>query len=334
MKVLVSNQGTATATSITLQVQLPQDFTYVGSSTLRDGSPVADSSQGSSFPLDETGFTISNLPHSSSTLFTFQARNDSAGGLLSWQGAVFTDETEIRSDNNQQQRFISSSSPGADLSIIKNALVGVVSGAALVYNLDVIVGSTSSPAAATVIDLLPSGVQYVAGSAERDGNPMADDAAGTPFPLDESGLLLADLPPNSTTRIRFLVSVSLESGPLVNQGSVSGPGVDPVPGNNSSEALTEVIASGTPLQPVGNTLRWDSGGALVWDPAAGAAVYFVHRAAAATDYADGSAARLTPFGTLATSYLETDTPAPGQVFFYRVNAGDGMTETDELGSPS
>jgi uncharacterized repeat protein (TIGR01451 family) len=196
------------------------------------------------------------------------------------------------------------------------------------------VPATSDGVAAAVrlADTLPAGVSYRTGSTTRDGAPVADAASGTPFPLDEGGLDLGDLALGAVTRVQFRVGVTLPSGSLSNQATVSASTSDPNAANNTSTAATTVVAAGAALAPVGTTLRWDAAGsALLWDAAPGAAVYFCHRASAASAYASGTATRLNPAGTLTTSYADdAQTPGPGQILFYRVNAGDGQTETDEL----
>jgi uncharacterized repeat protein (TIGR01451 family) len=464
LEALVSNQGSATSSSLTLEVSMPADMLYVAGSTKRDGAAVADNTSGTPFPLDLPGLAIANLAHSTSTRLTFQVRLNGTGGLLSWVGVVQTAAAEIRADNNRYERYLNTKPrPGTDLAVVKSgpatalggatlaysirvsnngtltansvvltdtlpagvayvagstrrdgalvadnpsgtpfpldgtglalgsfggadftvidfsavlgatsgtvtntasattttsdtnpanntssvvtliqsadvavtksALAGVVSGRDLTYTLDVSVPAASGGVAPAVrlADTLPAGVTYRSGSTTRDGAPVADAASGTPFPLDEGGLNLGDLALGAATRVQFRVSVTLASGSLNNQASVSTSASDPNTANNTSAAATTVVPAGAALAPVGNTLRWDAAGTtLLWNAAPGAAVYFCHRASAASAYASGAAPRLNPLGTLATSYPEATPPAAGQVLYYRINAGDGQSETDEL----
>ncbi|MEE9219903.1 MAG: IPT/TIG domain-containing protein, partial [Acidobacteriota bacterium] len=332
LEALVSNQGTAIAPSITLELTLPPELTFVPSSSSKDSLPVADDPTGTAFPFDSPGYAVLDLPHSTSTRLRFEVRHDGNAGLLSWLGVVSTPDLEVRTDNNQHEKFIITTSTTSDVAMSKSALVGIVSGNDLEYTLDVTVTSTSTATSVILTDTLPEGVRYKAGSLSRDGQPLADDDIGTPFPLDEGGLALGDLQGHASTRIQFEVGVDLPSGSLVNKAAVSSSRPDPDASNNSAQAVTQVLASGVPLQPVGDTLRWGAtAGELDWDPAAGAALYFVHRSIDAAAYAAGTAQRLTPLGTLPTAFLDAQIPSSGQAFFYRVNAGDGVAETDELG---
>ena len=67
--------------------------------------------------------------------------------------------------------------------------------------------SLFSLSAVSLLDQLPSGMNYVANSTTRDTTPVADSGA-TPFPMDESGLSVPMLQSRATTVIKYRVLVS------------------------------------------------------------------------------------------------------------------------------
>lgn len=109
--------------------------------------------------------------------------------------------------------------------------------------------------AVTVNDTLPAGVSYVAGSTTRDGQPVPD-AGGTPFPLDESGLVVPIILRGGDSVIRYRVNV-LVAGTHINLAYATPPGVDAVnivtvPGTlpaNCSLAFTTSGGAATDYNP-------------------------------------------------------------------------------------
>jgi uncharacterized repeat protein (TIGR01451 family) len=304
----------------------------VNGSTRRDGAVVADNPSGTPFPLDGSGLALGSFGGADFTVIEFTATFTATSGSVVNTAAATTSTTDINTSNNTSQTATGVLT--ADLALSKTAFSGVVSGRDLVYMLDVSVVSASDPSGArgvTLLDTLPAGVTYRAGTTLRDGSAVPDNSTGTPLPLDGAGLSLGDIAVGITTRVQFTVRVDLASGSLVNQANVSALSTDPSGANNASQTTTTVVPAGTPLGPVGNTLRWDAAsGALDWDAAPGAAIYFVHRAGSGSAFASGSTTSMTPLGITASAYTDPLVPAPGQALFYRVNAGDGMTQTDEL----
>jgi len=78
-------------------------------------------------------------------------------------------------------------------------------------------------------DTLPLGVTYVISTTEFDDGsgpaPLPDDASGTPFPLDEDGALLGDLPVNGVFTVTFQAMIDDpylgETGRVKNTGFVT-----------------------------------------------------------------------------------------------------------------
>ncbi len=78
-------------------------------------------------------------------------------------------------------------------------------------------------------DTLPLGVTYVISTTEFDDGsgpaPLPDDASGTPFPLDEGGALLGDLPVNGVFTVTFQAMIDDpylgETGRVKNTGFVT-----------------------------------------------------------------------------------------------------------------
>ncbi|HEX9710171.1 MAG TPA: DUF11 domain-containing protein, partial [Candidatus Thermoplasmatota archaeon] len=246
LEVLLSNQGSATASSFTLEVSLPPDLIYLNDSTRRDGGTViADDTSGTRFPLDAPGLSITNLLHSTSTRITFQARVNGTGGLLSWVGVVTSPVAEIRADNNRHERFINTKPlPGTDMAVVKSAPAAAVPGAELLYSIRVSNNGTLTAQSVVLTDTLPaSGLAYVPGSTRRDGNPVPDNPSGTPFPLDASGVALGTFGGADFTVVEFRATLTAVSGSVTNVASVTSSTNDNLPTNNVSSVATRVSSA-------------------------------------------------------------------------------------------
>jgi uncharacterized repeat protein (TIGR01451 family) len=80
---------------------------------------------------------------------------------------------------------------------------------------------------AIVSDTLPAGVSYVPGSTTRDGSPVPDDSSGTPFPLDEEGLAIGDLPGLGVITITYDAVIQEYRRTFTNQAEFVSPSADP-----------------------------------------------------------------------------------------------------------
>ncbi|MBT8197957.1 MAG: carboxypeptidase regulatory-like domain-containing protein, partial [Acidimicrobiia bacterium] len=86
----------------------------------------------------------------------------------------------------------------------------------LSYELVVVNTGTSTAIDVTVIDNLDTNTEYVPNTTAQDGIPIADDApTASPFPLDESGLNLGNLPPGSRVVLTFQVQIDPDLDPSV-----------------------------------------------------------------------------------------------------------------------
>ncbi|RYD18594.1 MAG: DUF11 domain-containing protein, partial [Verrucomicrobiaceae bacterium] len=118
-------------------------------------------------------------------------------------------------------------------------------------------------------DPLPAGVTYVPNSTVLNGAPVPDDATGTPYPLDGTGITPPDLVPGASSTVKFRITINsgtktVTNTAAANSTSVSAPmyasvnfPISPVmvTGNVYSDAngLTDGIVNGTGTN-IGNTL--------------------------------------------------------------------------------
>ncbi len=77
-----------------------------------------------------------------------------------------------------------------------------------------------------VLDELPPGVSYVLGSAVVGGQPVPDDGSGTPFPLDEEGLTIANIPERGMIDISYITLIE-GAGVFTNRVDLVSPPADP-----------------------------------------------------------------------------------------------------------
>jgi uncharacterized repeat protein (TIGR01451 family) len=129
----------------------------------------------------------------------------------------------------------------ADLGIVKSLSGSLTAGAPGTYLLDVNnYGPSDSPGTISVTDSLPVGLTY-AGYADPDATGWTCSAAGQAVTCS----LASGLTSGQATQIVLNVQVaaSLAPGPLSNTAIVSGPLLDPVPGNNTSTKTTTVLGS-------------------------------------------------------------------------------------------
>lgn len=132
---------------------------------------------------------------------------------------------------------------------VDNAPAGLSVGDVLEYTVTLDNRSLFSLASVPVMDALPGGVSYIGGTTTRDGSAVADSGA-TPFPLDETGLIVPILPARLSTVIQFRVTITA-SGTLTNTARLLGyTGVEAsdtivVPAASGSNACTLRLTNGS-----------------------------------------------------------------------------------------
>jgi uncharacterized repeat protein (TIGR01451 family) len=134
---------------------------------------------------------------------------------------------------NDQASDTDTLTPQSDLSILVSASPSPATvGAPLVYTLNVSNAGPSDGAAVSVSDTLPSGVTFQSASAP------CTYLAGT------VNCSLGTIAAGSSYPAITIMVVPTATGTIVNSASVTFPGTDPNPGNNTSSATTVVNAAG------------------------------------------------------------------------------------------
>ena len=124
----------------------------------------------------------------------------------------------------------------ADLSLTKSGPASVVAGGSVSYAIDVANGGPSDAANLTVTDTLPAGVTF--GSAGGTGWTCVNAGNASVSCTREALAAGASAPP-----ITVVVTAPAQAVTLTNSAAVASDTADPVPGNNSGTATTDVVAS-------------------------------------------------------------------------------------------
>ncbi len=138
--------------------------------------------------------------------------------------------------------------------LVDNGAPGLSVGDRLRYNITINNHGLVAIGNTLVTDSPPPALSYIPGTTTRDGNPIADQGT-TPFPLDESGIIIPILPRKTSTTISYEADI-VASGNITNTATASGAGtstdVNPVPPGavnqcvihfTSSDGSTTVTAS-------------------------------------------------------------------------------------------
>ncbi|MCI0343987.1 MAG: dihydrodipicolinate synthase family protein, partial [Chloroflexi bacterium] len=231
------NDGTLLADGVSLANTLPDGVTFLSASR----TPSSISGATLTFELGTLAASNGAPGGADEAVTTIDVRVDLAFGTLLNQAGVSTPATEATLSNNSAQIATRvEEAPEADLGLLKEAPESAPAGGPLSYALVVANAGSGSAASAILADTLPEGVEYAAGSTLRDGAPVADDAAGTPFPLDGAGLALGTLAPGALTRVEFEATLTAASGSVTNSATVTTSSPDSNPADNSASATTRV----------------------------------------------------------------------------------------------
>ncbi len=124
----------------------------------------------------------------------------------------------------------------ADLAITKTGPATVVAGGSVAYSLVVVNNGPSDAASLTVTDTLPAGVTFVSAT----GAGWACSNVGNVSATCTRAVLVAGA---TAPTITVTVTAPAQAGSLSDTASVASTTADPVPGNNTSTAVTAVTAS-------------------------------------------------------------------------------------------
>ncbi|MGH7751622.1 MAG: hypothetical protein ACREN5_02300, partial [Gemmatimonadales bacterium] len=238
LSVDIANAGDAAADGVTLTDQISTALAYVPGSTRLDGSTIPDAASGTPFPLDEGGLTLGAIPPGGSHAIAFSVRAAAGSGTATHTVSAATTTPETSLTNNTASAFTTLSF--VDLALVKSAPAAALAGASLDYSLRLTNAGSAAAPDVVLSDALPAGASYVAGSTRRDGVLVADGTAGTPFPLDEAGLLLGALGAGGTIEVVFSVTAPASDGSLVNTASAATSAPESRSDNNSASATTTV----------------------------------------------------------------------------------------------
>jgi len=237
--ITVRNTGTGPAADVTLRDVVPENTTYVASSTRLNGAPVADVFGVS--PL-VNGMPINSLPAGTTATITFDVvvnANVDNGTVISNQGFVSapasgitdqpSDDPDTPAPNDPTQDTVGNQSAQFLVYKISTDQTGdpnlLLPGETLRYTITVRNTGNGPAANVTLRDAVPANTTYLASSTTLNGAPVAD-AGGQSALLN--GMPINSLPVGTTATITFDVIVNVNanvvSGTVIsNQGFVSAP---------------------------------------------------------------------------------------------------------------
>ncbi len=227
-------------------------FTNTGPSDA-PGTTVTDSLSGLTFTATESGGATGaadasgtldqtvNLPTGSSITYTATGSiGSSATGTLVNTATATTAAGVIDTNANDSTATDTVTlTPQADLQVTKSAPATITAATDFIFTLTVMNNGPSDAQAVSLGDLLPSGETFL----------FQEQTAGTEtFTVSNSGNQVTDTIPTLTAGTSATITVLAQANAsavnttLTNTATVSSTTPDPTPGNNSSTALTKVVA--------------------------------------------------------------------------------------------
>ena len=227
--VFVINNGTNAATGVILQDPLTTGLSYVAGSALKDGVVV---------PGDPTagGIQVGTVPGASSVKVTFQVKIDSIPNPNPFTNIVdltYNDGTGTTQTDMITGQTINVTNPrGASLSgsnkTVNNPNPQV--GDTITYTINLVNSGPLDASNVVVTDTLPAGLNYVAGSALKDGVVVPGDPTA-------GGIQVETIQSGSVVQLTFQVNITAipTPNPFINSAELN---YDDGVGNNLTNTVT------------------------------------------------------------------------------------------------
>ena len=216
--ITVGNNGPSTATNVIVSDTLPAGTTFnttLSDSSCTESAGVATCTVGTLIDQESVAFVIVvDVPtdHPDASTLTNTA-------------SVAGDQNDPISANNSDDQAVPVANI-ADLSIVKDGDNAAVAGDTYTWTLDIANNGPSNAVNTVVVDTLPSGTTFAAGS-----DPRCVDGAGT------ITCTIGSLAAGDSDQLLIVVDVASgvgEAAPLNNTATISSSTSDPDPGDNSS----------------------------------------------------------------------------------------------------
>jgi uncharacterized repeat protein (TIGR01451 family) len=233
------NDGDLPAEGVTLADTLPPGVTFLGATP----SPSSAAGGVIEFALGSLAAADGSAGGADEATVVIDVRVDLTSGTLTNRATAATTTYEEDLADNSAQAVTTVIPPAEpDLTLTKQAPAAVATSQRFTYVLSVANAGSGAAEAVTLVDALPAGVSYVAGSTTLNGAPVADSGAGTSFPLDGSGLGLGALAAGATVEVRFDVTAPSTAATVTNTASVSTTSAESDLSDNQGSAVTQVSA--------------------------------------------------------------------------------------------
>ncbi len=234
------NDGDLPADGVTLTDTLPAGVTFLSATP----PPASVSGRTLQFTLGSLAASNGVAGGADEAAVTINVRVDALSGSLTNQASASTTTLEEDTlDNSAQAVTTVQEPPSADLALGMQAPASVIASQRFTYTLSLSNTGSLAASSTTLVDTLPANASYVAGSTRRDGTIVVpDDLAGTPFPLDGTGLNLGSLGIGASTQVSFDVTAPASAATLSNSATVSTTALELDLSDNQSSATTQVQA--------------------------------------------------------------------------------------------
>ena len=230
--IVVTNNGLADASSVTLADVLPPNTTFV--SLIQNSGPAFNCTTGATVTC-----SIATLTAGTSASFSLTvAVSAGATGSISNTANVTSTTTDSNPGNNSSTAPVTITT-SADVSITKTAASSVNAGANLTYTITVANNGPSDAQTVTWTDTLPAGTTFV--SENQTSGPTFNCTTGATVSCS-IGTLVSGA--SAAFKVIAGVNNATPNGTVLsNTANVTSTTTDSNPGNNSSTAPTTVFAS-------------------------------------------------------------------------------------------
>jgi uncharacterized repeat protein (TIGR01451 family) len=234
--VTVTNAGPDDVTGASVIDNLPAALTNASFTAVGTGGASGFTASGNGSIND----TAVNLPNGDSVTYTVTGtiKSGAVGTLVNTATAATPAGVTDTDANNSTATDTVTLTPQADLQVVKSAPPTVTAGTPFAFTLTVTNNGPSDAHSVTLSDLVPSGATFIV---------QAQTGGTAAFTLSNTGNQITDtiatLPAGGTATITVLAGakVSAAHTTLMNTATVGSTTPDPTPGNNTSQANTNVI---------------------------------------------------------------------------------------------
>ena len=247
--ITATNNGAAISSGTTLQDLIPAGTTYVAGSTTLNGTTVADASgvmpYVSARTINSAGSSAGQIAVGQTATVSFQVTVGSA------TSATITNTANIDVDGAgpTAPQTATANNNVAKITISKTASPSgaPVAGGTLTYTVTLQNVGTGTSSGTTLLDPIPAGTTYVAGSTTINGTSLSDNSGAMPFAtatqINSTGLSGGQIAAGASVVLTFQTQINTPAPVSVTNTAtvdVDGPGVSPSVSATASNVGTNI----------------------------------------------------------------------------------------------